>query len=227
MLIKSLKKTFMYLLLALILYLSIGYLFHLVFFPEAKPEVANYFKPGTEFYSKVEGFRQTVIRQEKGIVYCSLQMDPFAAGPPEHIHTDFDEFFEIYNGELSLLINGKVTKVLPGEKVRIPRGTPHKPFNETGDTIKLKGHVAFPEKFAYNLVQVYGFMDTHPNFEKSPKTLFQLSMFASTGFDSYKGDGPPIMVQKVVGFLITPLARLVGYRSYYEEYDIMKKSIPK
>lgn len=220
---KKFKKIVMYVLITLSIYLSIGYVFHLVIFPEKKPKVATYFKPNVEFYSAVEGFRQRVIKQEDGIVYCSLQVDPFAAGPPEHVHSDFDEFVEIQNGELSLYINGEVKKIHPGDKVFIPRGTPHKPFNETADTIHLKGHIAFPEKFAFNLVQVYGFLDSHPDFEKSPKTLLQMSFFGSAGFDSYKGDGTPISAQKVVGFLITPLARLLGYKSYYEEYDILRK----
>jgi mannose-6-phosphate isomerase-like protein (cupin superfamily) len=213
------KKTAIYFLMGMSGYLAIGYLFHLVIFPEDKPEIANYFRPGQVFYSSAEGFRQTVLRHEKGFVFCSLHVDPFAPGPPKHIHTDFDEFVEIHNGELSLWINGEVKKVHPGEKVLIPRGTPHKPFNETADTIRLKGEAAFPEKFAYNLVQVYGFMDNTPDFEKSGKTLWQMILFGRAGFDSYQGEGPPVIAQKVVAFLLTPVARLLGYKSYYKEYD--------
>lgn len=213
----------MYFLLALSLYLGIGYLFHLVLFPENKPEVTTYFKTGQEFYSLAEGFRQTVIKQEKGIVYCSLQVDPFAPGPPLHIHTEFDEFVEVHNGELSLLLNGEVKKVQPGERIHIPKGTPHKPFNQTADTIHLKGYVAFPEKFAFNLVQIYGLLDNNPDFVKSPKALLQIVMFTSEGFDSYIADGPPVVIQKAVGFLITPLARLLGFKSYYKEYDVFRK----
>jgi quercetin dioxygenase-like cupin family protein len=224
MLIKQLaKKTAMYFIIVLFLYLGVGYLFHLVIFPEQKPEVVSYFKPGQQFYSSAEGFRQTVIKQEKGFVHCSLQVDPFAPGPPIHIHTDFDEFAEVANGELSVWINGEVKKVHPGEKLLIPRGTPHKPFNETADTIHLKGQVEFPEKFAFNLVQVYGFMDNTPDFDKSGETMLQMVLFTGAGFDSYIGDGPPVAAQKVVGFLITPLARLLGYKSYYKEYDVFIK----
>jgi len=39
----------MYVLLALGAYLVIGYLLHLVIFPEKKPDVKTYFKPGPEF----------------------------------------------------------------------------------------------------------------------------------------------------------------------------------
>ncbi len=219
---RIIKKTAMYFLIAIGAYLAIGYLCHLVIFPEKKPVVSTYFKPGQEFYSKAEGFRQKVWKQENEHVYCTLVVDPFAGGPPRHIHTGFDEFFAITNGELSVWVDGKIIKLHPGDTLFVPRGTPHKPFNETADTIRLKGFIAFPEKFAYHLPHVYGIMDNTPGFEQSPKTLLQMSLFASEGFDSYSADGPPVFVQKTMSFLLTPLTRILGYKSFYEEYDIRK-----
>jgi len=121
---KIIKKTVMYILIALVAYLAIGYLFHLVIFPEKKPEVSTYFKPGQQFYSKVERVRQTIVKQENGHVFCSAAIEPFADGPPKHIHTQFDEVFEISNGELTLWVNGEIKKIHPGEKLHIPK-EPH------------------------------------------------------------------------------------------------------
>ena len=216
---KIIKKTAMFFLIAFAGYLAIGYLFHLVLFPENKPEISTYFKPGQEFYSKAEGFKQTVIKQENQHVFCTLTIDPFADGPPKHIHTDFDEHFAVSNGELSVLLNDTVIKLHPGDSLFVPRGTPHKPFNETPDTIRVKGSIAFPEKFAYHLPQVYGIMDKMPDYAKSPALLLHMSMFSSAGFDSYVADGPPVFAQKTMSFLLVPFSRLMGYRSYYEEYD--------
>ena len=143
----------MYVFLIIAGYLVIGYLFHLVIFPEKKPDFADYFTPGRVIYSNAEKVRQTILKHENALVYCSAELDPFAAGPPKHIHTDFDETFEIENGELSIWVNGEVRKLHPGESLLIPKGTPHKPYNETGDTIRVKGSVAFPEKFAFSLFQ--------------------------------------------------------------------------
>lgn len=209
----------MYILAFIALYLSVGYLFHLVIFPEKKPKVSTYFKPGTSFQSKLENAKQTIVKQENGIVYCNSQIGPFAAGPPEHIHYSFDEVMAIENGELSVLINGEVKKIKPGEKLLIPKGVPHKPFNETADTIRFSNEVAFPEKFAFNLVQVYGMLDNNPNFEKFPGILFQMSLLSTEGFDSYLAVGPPVFAQRILSFLLAPAARLLGYKSYYKEYD--------
>jgi mannose-6-phosphate isomerase-like protein (cupin superfamily) len=221
---KVIKKTAMYILIFFTAYLAIGYLFHLVLLPESKPSVSGYFKPGQQFYSKAEGFTQTVVKQENEHVYCSLEIDPFAGGPPKHIHATFDEYFQVSNGTLSVWVDGKVIRLKPGDTLFVPRGTPHKPFNETADTIRMKGVVAFPEKFAYHLPQVYGIMDNTPGFGMTPKTILQMSLFSSEGFDSYTADGPPVAVQKAMSFLLVPLTRLMGYKSYYKEYDIANQN---
>jgi mannose-6-phosphate isomerase-like protein (cupin superfamily) len=222
MLKKKLKKTMMYFMIVLGGYLAIGYLFHLIIFPEKKPDISTYFKPGDVFYSTAEKASQTVVKQENGFVYCESAIEPFAPGPPIHIHSSFDEVFEISNGELSVWINGEVKKLKPGQSLHIPKGTPHKPFNETADTIRFKGSTAFPEKFAFHLAQVYGLLDHDPNFGKSIGTMFQMSLLNQAGFDSYLHQ-PPVAVQKVTTFLLTPAIRLMGYKSYYKAYDVRKK----
>lgn len=218
-----LRKSFMYVLLAVGAYLAIGYFLHLIAFPEKKPSIAEYFKPGMQFYSKVENVKQTVVRQEGGIVFCHLEIGPFAPGPPKHIHDDFDETFEIANGELTIWVDGDIVRLRPGDKLHIPSGTPHKPYNETSDTVRIFGLAAFPERFAFQLTQVYGVMDNDPAFGTSPKTILQMAMFLSNGFDSHLAEGPPRFVQAVTTFLVVPMARLLGYRSYYSAYDIRRR----
>ncbi len=204
-----------------IVYLSVGYFLHLIVFPEKVPDIANYFQPGDVFKSDFEGFTQTIIRQEKGKVYCKLELAPFAPGPPVHVHTDFDEFFENGNKVMSIIINNDTIVLQPHENRLIPKGTPHKPFNPTPDTVRLTmKKYAFPEEFAFYLNQLYGYVDESEDNLKPPKVLFQMAMF-NQSFDSYlTKKAPPIAVQKFTNFMIVPLARLLGYKSYYPKYDI-------
>jgi mannose-6-phosphate isomerase-like protein (cupin superfamily) len=222
--LKIIKNMVLYTIVLIFGYLAIGYFLHLGIFPEKKPNVSTYFKPGHVYYSKVEGFRQTVMKQENGLVHCSLEIEPYAPGPPKHIHSGFDEYFEVENGELSVWMDGEIKKIKTGEILHVPKGTPHKPFNETADTIHLKGTMTFPEKFAFGLVQVYGLMDHNQDFGELPATLFMLAPIQQAGdFDAYLVEGPPVFIQKSVHFLITPAARLMGYKSFYKEYDISKE----
>ena len=222
---KTFKKIIIYVIAVIAAYLIIGYLFHLVIFPEKKPGVSKYFEKGEVFYSKAEGVAQKVAKQENGFVYCDLEVHPFAPGPPMHIHTGFDESFEIDNGELSVWVNGEIKRINPGEVVYIPKGTPHKPFNETSDTIHLKKEFPLPEHFAFGLSQVYGLMDHHPDFGKMPAMIFMMAPIQQSGFDSYLAEGPLAPIQKTINFLVTPTARLMGFRSYYDEYNIKYSNI--
>lgn len=56
---------------------------------------------------------------------------------------------------------------------------------------------------------------------KSPGRMLKLSLMKYAGFDSYLAG--PLPVQRVMDFLLTPAARLLGYRSFYPAYDIRKK----
>ena len=205
----------MVLVFVIVCYLGFGYFFHLILFPEKKPELAGWFKPGQVFYSKTEGFKQVVLRQENGFVHCKTEIEPFAPGPPKHIHTHFDEVFQVANGELTVWVDGEIKKVRPGDVLSIPKGTPHQPYNETGKTIHIQGSIAFPEHFAFNLAQVYSDIDKRAGLKPSADLAFQMMMFQQNGFDAYMVDGPPPGIQKFAGFLLTPALRLAGYKSYH------------
>ena len=214
------RKIFTYLALILATYLGLGYLFHLVIFPEEIPPISTYFDAGDEFKSDYEGFTQTVIKQEDGRVYCKLKLKRYAPGPPLHIHTGFEEYFENGSEPLQMIVEKDTITLKPFEKLLIPKGVAHKPFNSRSNEIDLTmKEFAFPEEFAFYLNQVYGYMDEDPANMKPPKVIFQMAMF-NQYFDSYAVEhNVPIIVQKTIGYLIVPMARMMGYKSYYKKYD--------
>jgi hypothetical protein len=54
-----------------------------------------------------------------------------------------------------------------------------------------------------------------------PAVMLQMSLF-NQYFDSWLAQGPPIGIQKLSGFILRPLARISGYRSYYPEFAPQK-----
>lgn len=223
---KSLKRRNKVILVILYLfsaYLGIGYLCHLVIFPEQAPNISTYFKPGDTFKSEMEGFTQRVIKQVDGKVYCKLVLDPKAIGPPLHVHTHFDELFENGDDEIGLIVGKDTLTLEPHSKKLIEKGVAHKPFNPHNKELRLEmKEYAFPEEFAFYLTQVYGYADESEENLKPPKVLFQMAMF-NQYFDSYNVEqGAPLFIQKTTNFLLVPLARLLGYKSYYEKYDLHK-----
>lgn len=203
-------------------YLLVGIVLHHYVFPLSEPDYSNYFRAGDRFVSKSEGFDQTVLSTRDGWIHLRLEVQPYAAGPPEHIHTAFEETFSVKSGTLSLLVNGEKRTLKPGELLTIPAGTPHKPFNETDQVVVVEdagNEKTLTAKFGYQLSQIYPFVD---NMGSSPSTLSIMMQFAvyGDGFDAWMIDGPPVAVQRATRYVLAPTARLLGYKNYYEEFRI-------
>jgi len=97
--------------------------------------------------------------------------------------------------------------------------TKHKPFNETGETVIVESDDprTLPVEFGFLLTQLYGFMDQFPNGPSTPQMLMQLSVYGEDA-DSYIADGPSLQTQKVMRVLMSPTARLRGYKYFYPEF---------
>ena len=94
------KKLLLGILGFVLAYVVIGALLDKVIFPEAEPGSDYYPREGQVFVSKSEGFRQTILKRENGLVWMELMLEPHAPGPPEHIHTNLPENFIVIEGAL-------------------------------------------------------------------------------------------------------------------------------
>lgn len=214
------KRLLWKILAAAIAYVLIGAMLDRVIFPEAEPGPEYYPQEGQVFFSKTEGFRQTILKREGGLAWVELALESRAPGPPEHIHTTFAENFIVAEGTLSLLVNGEKKILRAGESLLVTPGTRHKPFNETDSPVIVKGPLtpeyAMPDRFTVFLTQAYGFFDESESNGRPPKALLQMSRF-SPKYDVWLA-GPPVPLQKAAYFIIGPTGRLLGYRTHYEEY---------
>ena len=207
--------------LSLGVYLVVGYFLHLVVFPEYKPDLTDYFMPGDVLPNESGGYRQTIIKMEDGLVSTQLDMNPFSQGPPLHSHRKSDETFVAMDKPVTLMVNKEIVELSPGERITAQAGVPHKIFNDTDEPVSLILTDMPVQKLVY-LQQLYGFMNESPDNMKMNKALLQLSV-VSSHFDSDMKEGPPVFVQESLFFLLRPLARLLGYRSYNEKYSVARK----
>jgi len=197
-------------------YLALSIILHHYLFPMEKVAYVTYFKPGDQMNSITEGFNQTIVSVDEWLD-SRLVIQPHASGPPEHVHTDFDETFTVKEGVLSVLINGEHKFVKAGESVFIPKGTAHKPFNKSDQLVIIEnkdGKKSFPTKFAYYLKQLYPIIDDMGENKNMLKIAMQMSVYGND-MDTWIA-GPPIIVQKALRFILAPTARLMGYKNYYE-----------
>jgi len=184
--------------------------------PLKPPELDNYFQPGQTFISKVEGVRQTIIKQVGDRVYSEVMLSPGAAGPPEHLHIGFDESATVTKGILTVKLNNHVTEVGAEGRIRFPKGQYHTFSNKTNTEVVFtceKDSDFIPAGFAYAITQFYPLLDSKSKL-KMVHFFFKMSLYGDL-FDSYAAEAP-VNGQKILKKMLRPYARVLGYKLYDE-----------
>lgn len=193
-------------------YFLLGGLIFNHLFPPKHPNYVDYFQQKPTLESKVEGVRMRVKKIANDQAFLRVEIMPGAAGPPEHVHKTFDEYFVVEKGSLSILIDGQKKILREGESITIKAGTPHKPFNESDEVVILNDisstKATMTAEFAYGLAQLYPQMDNLGE-ANSPKMLLHLAAMGNR-FDTWVSD-VPIAVQQSIRWLLGPTARLLGF----------------
>ena len=131
-----------------------------------------------------------------------------------HVHPKADEEFKVRSGRLHVCVAGVDHALGPGQTIIVPRGTAHSFANaRDGDTELVirftpgQNHLRFFLAFATAA-------QTHPEWfrpEGEPK-LLGMALALHTYKDHLYLAGPPIWIQKMVFAVLSPLARMAGYR---------------
>jgi mannose-6-phosphate isomerase-like protein (cupin superfamily) len=176
------------------------------------PEDA-YPRAGSVYSSEVEGVESHIIRNENMHDLKRVWVRPGAVGPPEHLHLDLTEQFNVLEGELVVVLNGAERVAHAGESVVISPHTAHRFFNRSNSPALYE--MTVPREHDLFTSQLYGFTNEHGSFAAHPaEALLQMSRFRPDAWRT----SPPIEVQRTMYFLVEPTARLLGYERYYPQY---------
>ena len=177
---------------------------------------------GETIRNKYTGEQITWIETSQDNGGKALSMDFYVAPkglvPVRHIHPNQDEIFEVKSGTLKVEHNGEFKILSKGDIVTIPKGDPHQWWNNSEKeplemNIKLKP-ARNSEVFFEQLFGLVNDNKTKP--DGSPKFLQIMAM--SNKYEIYVA-GPPIAIQKAMGFIIGGIANLLGYKNYYKKYS--------
>lgn len=152
----------------------------------------------------------------------SLIMDftvaPDGKVPVRHIHPNQDELFEIKSGVLKVEHKGEIKYLSPGDMAKIPMGDPHQWWNESKtEPIKMRVTLQPALNTVIFFEQYFGLAnDNKSKADGSPKFLQIMAM--CNKYEMFI-DGPPIFIQRLMGFLLGGFAKLIGYKSYYRKYS--------
>jgi mannose-6-phosphate isomerase-like protein (cupin superfamily) len=133
------------------------------------------------------------------------------AGPPEHIHPEQEERFEVVAGAARFRVGGREVVLRPGESASVPAGTPHT-FANAGDS-ELRMNIEIDP--ARNM---RGFFETLFALGRAGKTdargragLLQDAVLARE-YGVFLAR-PPLWVQRPVIFVLAAVGRLMGKRA--------------
>lgn len=214
--------TFLKLVASLVgLYFVMGALLHYWVFPEPSPGPSHQPVAGDEIVNHFSGERLVFLRTgcETGGSYTEneLHLQPGGSVPKPHIHLNEDETFEIVIGRLTLIENGKEIVLGPGDSHTIAKGVPHQPFNRGDEPVVARVRITPAGRMDLMLAQVHGFL-TEKATPRNEWEWFMQAMLYTAYYGTYLAK-PPVAVQKVLSFLVSPTARLLGYRSWYPAHS--------
>lgn len=70
-----------------------------------------------------------VMREDPDELEVEGTWRPGGSSPPPHLHPAQDESFEVRSGRLTAVVGGVQHELGPGDRLQIPRGTPHRMWN--------------------------------------------------------------------------------------------------
>jgi quercetin dioxygenase-like cupin family protein len=137
----------------------------------------------------------------------------------EHFHVAGDESFEVLSGTLTYKLYGKQGVVNEGESITLPKGSIHAHWNNH-DTYLVMIQTITPSLDIDRFLTALLGLATDNKLDKTgqPPLLQVLVWIRELQSKTYLA-AIPKPAQDVLAFLLTPIAKLLGYRAFYEKYE--------
>ena len=147
-----------------------------------------------------------------------LFVQPGGAVVGEHWHPSMEESFTIMHGRVGFRIDGKEEIAEPGKTINVPPGVVHDWWNAGDEEAQVRVEMRPGARFEEMALTLFGLAQDGKTNAKGVPNPLQLSVFAREFEDVVIFVKPPRPVQKVMFGLLSPVARLFGYRGSYPEY---------
>ena len=177
-------------------------------------------KAGDIIDNPVTGERIVVLQsaQETGgeLFAFELSIKPHGFVSAEHIHLKQEETFEVTRGTIRFRIHGKEADAVVGQVIVIPAGTPHSWWNASDEEVAATVWLRPALNFEIVIETLCGLARDGKTNARGLPNIFQIAMITAT-YKETKVVLPaavPVLLK-----LLTPLARLLGYRSSYPQYS--------
>lgn len=138
--------------------------------------------------------------------------------PVVHFHPNQTETFKINSGVFHFKIGKEIKQLKAGEKITIDKGVSHQWWNpsdsQTAEMVVTFEPALNTETF---LEQFFGLGNDNKTKADGTPAFLQIMAMANE-YEIYVA-GPPLPIQKVMGFILGGLARIMGYKKFYKQYS--------
>ncbi|RYY38584.1 MAG: cupin domain-containing protein [Chitinophagaceae bacterium] len=138
--------------------------------------------------------------------------------PPLHYHPVQDETFTVLEGELTVRLGDGMHLLRAGDRLDIPRNQRHAMWNAGSVKAVVNWKVRPALDTEHFLETVTGLANDGKTNERGVPPLLQTSLLAQRYARVFRLARPSFALQRAVFLLLTPLARMKGYKAAYSKY---------
>ncbi|RYZ96744.1 MAG: cupin domain-containing protein [Sphingobacteriaceae bacterium] len=142
--------------------------------------------------------------------------------PLAHYHPYQDEDFKVLDGEVRVKLNGEIITLKAGYTLNIPANQTHAMWNDSDKKAVVNWQVRPAMNTEYLFETTWGLAADGKVNKKGMPNILQLALTINKYSDVFRTIKPPLVVQKIMFGVLTPVAYLLGYRPTYKKY-IYKK----
>lgn len=173
-------------------------------------------KPGDFIENPVTGEAMTFVftGNETGgeLLRIAMGVRPGGFVAAEHVHPHQEERFDIRCGQITLRVDGQERVYRAGERITIPRNTPHVWWNSGSGHLRVTLDFRPAGRFAEFITTFFAMGASGMTNERGlPKDFLQLGVTMAEYRDVIRGTRPPKPVQDALFAVVAPLGRRLGY----------------
>jgi quercetin dioxygenase-like cupin family protein len=144
--------------------------------------------------------------------------EPFSKEPLAHYHPFQTELFTVQEGRIHIRINGTVKELVKDEKLEIPPNTIHSMWNPFTKKAMVSWKVQPAMNTEYLLETGMGLAANGKVGKNGSPAFLQSLLLLKRYRNVYRLAKPSYQLQRFLIIVLSPLARLAGYKPVYKEY---------
>jgi quercetin dioxygenase-like cupin family protein len=149
---------------------------------------------------------------------ADLCVRPGGAVLGAHIHPNADERFTVVSGKLSYMKGGQKGILEPGESAEFPRGTVHDFWNAGDEDARAIVEVRPGARMELMIRTMFALAHEGKTDKKGMPNLLQMALISKEFEDVLQVMNPPLWIQRILFGVLSPIARLMGYKATYPHH---------